>query len=256
MAAFLWAKQSTAVSHASAARLHRFDKYREDDSVELISRQVMKPPKGITLHRARSLTVKQVCDLQGMKVTTVARTIFDLHASDAREGAKMLDEALRRRMVQIGELEFVATLNRGKGQAATPEFERLIEDRRVSGHADHDLETDVIAFLAKYGFPPHRRQFHITIPGRVTAQVDFAWPDQRVCLLAHGGTIHRQGKVWENDQTVENAIRGGGWEAVVVTRKILNQTPDNLAADLRTALSKTQNPGHGIEGLEAVRHKA
>ena len=154
---------------------------------------------------------------------------------------RALDEALRRQMVKVEDLRWCLERNGRRGRAGIASFEALVEDRDAFGTTDSALETDVVAFLRAHGFPPHERGHEIIDRGRIVASVDFAWPDQRTVLLAHG-SVHRQPRKWELDQVIENHLERLRWSSVRATRKMLDADPEGLSRALWHALRKA-SPG-------------
>jgi hypothetical protein len=119
-------------------------------------------------------------------------------------------------------------------------FGKIADDRAESGALDSGLETDTLIVLREAGLPLARRGYRITTP-TLMAQVDFAWPDKKVCVQVHGGTIHRQDKNWNNDQRVENAIAATDWTVVKATRQLITKHKKEWLANLKKVLGLSAN---------------
>jgi hypothetical protein len=238
VAATLWAGERTAVSHRSAARLWGLDAFRDEDAIELTSRRVLSAPTGVTFHRTRSLMKSEVVEHPetGLVVTNVARTIYDLGQLGVAKRERMVDEALRRNMLGVNDLEHVLGLNNTRGRVGAKRLAEWVADRAEYGPTDSDLETDVLAAFRSAGLPAPRRQFRVTQGKRLVARVDLSWPDRRVAVQAHSPTIHRQGKTWEKDQRIENALTALGWKVIKATREGLKKNPGELISAVRRAL--------------------
>jgi very-short-patch-repair endonuclease len=53
--------------------------------------------------------------------------------------------------------------------------------------------------------------------GRHVAELDFAYPRQRVGIQVNGASIHRRHAVWERDQDQLSDLAALGWRIVHVT---------------------------------------
>ena len=247
MAAFLWAKTGAVVSHAAAARLWGLDDFAESDAVELSSRHGLTAPPGITCYRTRHLMKSETCELpthdcevpgvDGMIITSVARTLLDLASTQPRRVERALDEARRRSMVTLDQLEHCLELNHRCGRAGSGLLAALAQDRKTFGATDSSLETDALAVLAAGRLPSPHRQYRVLTATRFIAQVDFAWPEHQVALQVHSSTLHRESKTWEKDQRTENALALAGWTVIKVTRAVVEKQPHELVANLRRALA-------------------
>ena len=103
-AALLAVGPDAALSHATAAALQELLR-AASGPVELVHAPPhRRSPAGVRLHRLRSLDRADTEMRQGLRVTSVARTLEDLVAADHPGLARALDEALLRRLVRPREL--------------------------------------------------------------------------------------------------------------------------------------------------------
>ncbi len=77
---------------------------------------------------------------------------------------------------------------------------------------------------------------------RFIAEVDLAWPQQKVAVQVHGSSFHRQPSTWENDQRVENELQLHGWFVVKITGRMLHDAPEYCVALIARALSRRRSP--------------
>lgn len=224
VAASLWAGPETAVSHDAAARLWGLDHFQEVQSIDLTSRFVLAVPDGITFHRTRKLLRGEVQEHHqtGLTVTSVARTLYDLGHLPSGKVEKTLEEALRRNLVRLNELEYVLSKNGTRGREGAQRLAKWVADRVDHGLTDSDLEVLALRALRDAGFPAPRRQYRVTHEDSWVAKVDLAWPERRVVVQVHSSTIHRQPRVWEKDQRVENTLAALGWKVLKATKESLD----------------------------------
>lgn len=243
MAATLWADGKAIASHRAAASLWELDGF--GPCIELSGLVGLTPPDGIAYHRVRRLHRADVARRTGIPVTTIARTLLDLAGMvTGRTLERALDQALRTRLMRLAELRWCLERNGRRGRRDVASLELLLRDRGAFGPTDSPLESDVAGFLRKRGFPPHVRGFDLVADGRIVAQLDFAWPAQRVALLVQSA-FHRDPRNYERDQMVENLLDLHGWTRVRATNKLLGERPGDLARLLWRALEGGANAAHG-----------
>lgn len=121
-AASLWAGARSALSHQTAATLWRLEGF-PSAAVCVTTTRGLRAASGISVHRASSLEPADVEPVDGMAVTTPARTLLDLAAVEPPDKVGLaLDHALTSRLVSLPKLRwFVDTRGR----------------RGASGHRGH-----------------------------------------------------------------------------------------------------------------------
>jgi hypothetical protein len=236
MAACLWAKGKAAIFGQSAAAVWEFQGYWRA-RVELCGSSSLSPPAGVVFHQVRRLARADVTTCAGIRVTTVARTIMDLTAIvPARTLERTLDEALRKGQVTLKELLHCIQRNGRRGRANIAHLEALLEERRHQHAADSPLESDFAAMLRQYGLPSPVKRYVVIEDGRRIAEVDLAYPRQKVAAQVHGSSFHRQPRTWETDQRVENELQLNGWFVVKVTARMMEEDPDESVELVARAL--------------------
>jgi very-short-patch-repair endonuclease len=178
----------------------------------------------------------------GIRVTSVARTLLDLAAVvSPRTLERTLDEALRRGMVTLKAVRYCIERNGRHGRAGVAHLETLMAERYQQNTADSPLETDVAALLRESGAPPGVKRHRVFEADRYIAEVDLAWPEEKVAVQAHGSSFHRQPRTWEDDQRVENELQLHGWLVVKITARMLAEAPEESAALIARALERRAN---------------
>jgi hypothetical protein len=92
VAAWLWSRRKSTIAGLSAAALHGSEWIDSDLPAELIRREACDVD-GIVIHRSQ-LRDDEICAVQGMPVTTPARTAFDLGRRDRLQTAIIRVDAL------------------------------------------------------------------------------------------------------------------------------------------------------------------
>src|SRR5687767_7370039 len=120
MAAHLACGASSVVSHRSAAVVWQLlEPDARQQPIEILVRARERRHPGIVVRRAGSLRNDEVTKLEGIPITTPARTIVDLAASvSARELEQALALSLARRLATRRQLERVFTRAKGRPGSA------------------------------------------------------------------------------------------------------------------------------------------
>jgi len=237
MAASLWAKGRAVISRQAAAALWEFENYWRT-RVELSGLSKLSPPDGVVYHRVGRLATADVTVRRGIRVTTVARTLVDLAAVvTPRTLERTLDEALRKQMVTLKALRYCIERNGRQGRSGIANLEALMVERYQQHAPDSPLETDVAALVRESGLPTGITR-HLVVEGdQVIAEVDLAWPREKVAVQVHGSSFHRQPRTWENDQHVENQLQLHGWLVVKITARMLAEAPEEVVAYIAEAIN-------------------
>jgi len=238
MAASLWAKGKAVVSRQAAAALWEFENYWRN-RVELSGLSVLSSPPGVDYHRVRRLAPADITVRRGIRVTSVARTILDLAALVSPQTLeRTLDEALRKQMVTLKALRYCIDRNGRRGRDGVGHLEMLMAERYQQHPPDSPLETDVAALLRESGVPAGIKRHRVIEGDQVIAEVDLAWPREKVAAQVHGSSFHRQPRNWENDQWVENQLQLHGWLVVKVTARMLAESPEEVVASVSRAIGR------------------
>jgi very-short-patch-repair endonuclease len=238
MAASLWARGKAVISRQSAAALWEFESYWRT-RVELSGLSNLSPPPGVVYHQVSRLAAADVTTRRGIRVTSVARTIVDLAAVvSPRTLERTLDEALRKQMVTLKGLRYCIDRNGRRGRGGIAHLELLMAERYQQHAPDSPLETDVAALVRESGLPSGVKRYLVIEGDFVIAEVDLAWPREKVAVQAHGSRFHRQPRNWENDQQIENQLQLHGWVVVKVTARMVAEAPGEVVDLIARALGR------------------
>jgi hypothetical protein len=217
-AAVLASGPGSIVSHVSAAS--RWNVLRSaartvDVTVGLGGRQA---PRGLRLHRTRALADDEVMHLDGLPITTPARTLLDLAAAGLRDRplATALDRANKLRLLDFAELHRLlaryprrpgtgslnAQLSRYRGPVDTrSELERLVHELCDA----HDLPLPLA---------------NTVIEGRVR---DFYWPHCRLVVEADSYGWHSSPDALNDDRERDVELTLAGYHVLRFTYEQVTQ---------------------------------
>ena len=220
------------VSHATAA--DAFD-LRASGSlivhVTVRGRAGRKRHAGIRVHRPRMLPDDEVTDLDGLPITTPARTILDLASTGLRGRAleQALDQAELQRLLDFAEL--AQLLARYPRRPGTRSLKAQLDRYRGPTDAGSHLERLILELCDANGLP--RPLVNTVIEGRVR---DFYWPHPRVVVEADSYRWHRSPTALNDDRERDVELTLAGYTVLRFTYEQVTRRPKYVIRALRSAL--------------------
>jgi very-short-patch-repair endonuclease len=235
MAAALWAGPGSVISHGTAGELWAVPGARARE-VELWVPAPRSPrTPSVVVHRGTRIDRADRTTLEGIPVTTAARTLIDLSArmEDDRLLAAM-EDAIRRRIVTPDRLAARLDALSESGRPGASRLLRLL-DERDSAASESALEAKVWLLLSRSSLPRPVRQHWVATPGG-RYRLDFAWPEHRVALEADGWEHHGGRAAFGKDRARLSEISATRWRVLVATWEIVTRDPRRLLRWAGTAL--------------------
>jgi very-short-patch-repair endonuclease len=233
MAAVLAAGPGAVLSHRSAAALCGLRRTSRS-VIEVTAPHRRRLRERIRVRRA-PLPADEVTVVDGIPVTTVARTLLDLAAVLPRDQVETaMSEAEGRRLQDSVPLPVLVRRYPGRRGLAT--VKAIIRERAVrSAITRSELESRFASFLARHGLP----RPEVNAPIRVGArwiEVDCLWRRQRLVVELDGRAFHDTEDAYEADRARDRALSVAGLRVVRVTWEQLHREEPAVATDLRTLL--------------------
>lgn len=230
VAAVLACGPAAVVSHSSAAALWQLIQIRGrmpliDISVERGERR--RP--GIRLHRVRAFTADEVTKLEGIPVTTPARTLVDIaHALTDRALERALIEALGSH--RVGRAELLAVLARHEGRPGLRRLRALVQMDHV-GLTRSKAEDRFLALIRKALLPVP--EVNVEVAGN---RVDFFWRAERFVVEIDGFAYHSTSGRFEKDRERDASLVAEGVRVTRVTWRQLVKEPEAVIVRLALGL--------------------
>jgi hypothetical protein len=231
LAAVLALGPGTMLSHESAAALWGLAGDRRKVHVTAPrGRQVRPGRTGIQLHRCKFQADERAVR-NGIPVTTVARTLFDLaERSQHHELKSAWDEASRLGLLRVSEV--AAVHERGRGRRARRRIKPFLDaEQRYVEDTASPLEGRFAAFVLAHGLP--QPQTNVMVDGD---KVDALWPAARLIVELDSWEFHAHREAFETDRDRDTDHLVAGYRTIRVTHRRLSAEPDRLAAQIRALL--------------------
>lgn len=238
-AAVLAYGEGALLSHRSAAALWGLSRPRAGavDVTAATGRQGIHRREGIWIHRGR-LHAEDRTMHDGIPVTTVARTLFDLAEVVAFEQLKgAAEEADRLKLLRVRELERVC--ERGYGRRALRPVRRLLAGLEAPTEGRSPLENRFHAFCRKYRLPEPARNVHV-----LDHEVDALWPEARLVVELDSWEHHGHRAAFERDRARDPKLLLAGYRTIRITHRRLDTEPSTLAKEIAHLLRTPAPPAH------------
>lgn len=241
MAAVLAGGSDAAVSVRAAAAMRGL--HPPTGLIDVTVPRSRRPRRGLCFHRA-ALPADEITVVDGIRVTTVPRTLFDLAGVQPRPRVeKAINEAEVRRLWDPLSLQDMLDRHPGAPGAAT--IRAVLEAGRIGDSLSaSELELRFLAFLDDQRLPRPDANAAIHL-GHRHADGDMVWPSARLIVELDGRGVHDTRAAFEADRERDRRLLVAGWRVVRITWRQLHDEPWRIAADLRLLL--------GLEATSPVR---
>ena len=231
-AATLWAGPGAVISHRPAAALRSLLPAGELIHVTTPNRR--RPRRGIVLHERR-LPADEITTIDGIPVTTTARTLLDVAATEGRQAfERALRQADYHQLTDATPLpSLIARYPGGRGTAIA---RAAIDARRPTGHTESELEDRFVEFLVDRGLALPRLNADVCVDGR-RFRVDCLWEAEGVVVELDGRRAHA-GERADADAERDLILASAGLVVVRVGWRRLHDDPDGLEVNLRALLAR------------------
>ena len=241
-AAVLGVRGVAVASHGTAAALWGMaDRPRAGiELLTMVSTTVRR--RGILQHRTHVLPAGHRSRVNGVPVTSLARTLVDLSGrmSAGRLG-ELLDEGTRRHLLTVEEFErCVARVGYGHGRDLNVIGKALALRVPSAQPLESVLEARALRWLLDNDFPPPVPQF-VVAPYRI----DLAYPEQKVGIEMLGFGPHSGRDAFDHDAERGRFLALNGWVLLPFTS---TSTEPQFTSDVGDALQQRLVPT-GTDGL-------
>lgn len=234
MAAVLASGREALLSHHTAAALWGIRGY-SGGAIHVTVPHKSTSTKQIRRHHS-PLPADERAVEEGIPVTSVHRTIFDLASSEEVDAVvAMIKEA--EYLNRWDRLSLPDLLERYPGKRGSRKVQAALErlKEEPSGRTRSKLEQRFAPFLRRHRLPlPRFNDWILLDPKRY--QVDCHWPHLRQIVELDGWEGHRSRSAFRDDRARDRALTAAGYSVTRLTWNQLDDEPEAVASDLRRLL--------------------
>lgn len=192
-------------------------------------------PPDVSVHRS-PLPPDELCVIDGIPATGLARTFLDLAAVESRHRVEnALNEAEVRGLRDS--LSIPDLLERYPRRAGTAMLRRILaEEGHAQGVTRRELEKRFKRLLGRSDLPRPRLNADVAVAGGRNFNVDCLWAAQRTIVELDGRATHGTRRAFERDREKDRLLQADGWRVVRVTWRQMEDDGDGVIADLRRIL--------------------
>jgi hypothetical protein len=190
---------------------------------------------GISLHRARRVHPADRAEVDGIPVTSVARTLLDLAAVvPSRRLERAVDAAKRLQLFDLREIDRL--LERSRGRRGRRALIAAIGAYRPSGLLRSELERLFLDAFRDAGLP--QPSTNLFVAGE---EVDAVWPDSRLVVEFDSHEFHRTRAAFERDRIRDAQLQRAGYRVLRFTHRRLESEPAAIVDTVRALLKVPHN---------------
>jgi very-short-patch-repair endonuclease len=226
-AAALACGADAVVSHRSAAEMFGLLPENGGEVHVTVAGRNIAPREGVRRHRIAAFGPGEVTKMRGIPVTTVARTICDIAATEPdNEVEHAYQEALYRRIVT--DRQMAAVLKREPYRRGAPVIRRLLENPTMTRS---DKERLLLRLIAQAQLP--KPLTNVRLHGYL---VDAYWPEHGLVVEFDGWPAHGHRGAFESNRKRDQVLLAHGVGVMRVTGRHLKYEPVAVAARIAMAL--------------------
>lgn len=201
------------LSHVSAAALRRLlDNTGTRRPVEVtMPRRRRRRIEGVRIHRVRDLLPAEVTTVDGIPVTTPARTLLDIVGRlTEREVEQALAKALRLSLVTRQEMDRM--LDRHPRHRGAPLLRQLLHAEGGPSFTRSEGEEKLLEITRTARLP--RPELNVGVLGH---EVDFLWRSERVAAEVDGYAFHASARSFASDRQRDAELTAAGYRVLRFT---------------------------------------
>jgi very-short-patch-repair endonuclease len=186
---------------------------------------------GLAIHRSRLPLDEARVERQAIPVTTIERTLIDLAgARPDRLLVRAFHAADRLELLDLRALG--AACERARGKRGVRRVTGLIAAHREMPFTRSELERMFLRLCDRAGIK--RPAVNVEIE---RFEVDCVWPPERLVVELDSYGFHRDRASFEADRIRDARLQLAGYRVLRITWRRLVDSPDEVAAEVRTLLS-------------------
>jgi very-short-patch-repair endonuclease len=193
-----------------------------------------RAPNGLRRHRARNLVEEDRALVDGIPVTSVARTLLDL-AWKLRgdQLARVLSRAEELKLLDLAEIH--AVIERNRGHHGAKRLRHALDIYKPAVYARSEFERRFVDHLVASGLPRPATGWN-----ELGYELDVYWPDFRFGVELDTWETHGTHDAFERDHDRDLEFALAGIETIRVSERQFRREPDVIATKVSSLLDRHQ----------------
>lgn len=233
MAAVLACGPEAVLSHRAAGCLHGFllPSLNRLEVTVSPSKRARRP--GVTCHEA-DLARDEITEIDGIPVTSLFRTLFDLVGDlKPRQFERAWKEVGVKRLTD--RVPLVELIDRHPNKRGAGALRRLQVSTKPIPVTRNEFEERFLTVLDADGLPRPRFNAPLHLRGQFF-EPDCLWEPQKLIAELDGGEVHNTDHAFQSDRKRDRILLAEGYRTTRITWEQLRDEPEEVVADLRSAL--------------------
>jgi very-short-patch-repair endonuclease len=225
LAAVYACSPGSLASHRAAGALHGL---LRSSRIEVTTSRGRRPRSGMTIHRSRLIGEDDRAVVDGIPVTSVARTLVDL--ADVLTDERLEKAIHQAEILGLFDLDALERASQ-PGRRGAHRLTRVLASYAPETHLIRSKAEAKLKRLCKAHALP-RPQFNVQVHGH---EADVYWPEAALILEFDGAATHRTTHAFHADRRRDRALAAEGVQSIRVTWPDLNAA---LMDELREILRR------------------
>jgi len=239
VAATCAAGRDVVISHKSAGRLWGLRRCLTEQVHAVIGVERHRHLPGVVIHRSLVAPSDVVHRADGIRLTTVTRTLFDLGKvlNDA-DLESAVEHGLRLGLTDLDDLRSIRSRMQSSGRKGSAALGRILDARPLHARPpDSNLELRVERAIMQAGLPRPLRQQAFVPESGTTIRVDFYWPELALVLEVDHDEWHGSRRDRSVDKWRDRQLKRIGIDTVRVTDSDVDERLEQVIADMRVIIT-------------------
>jgi hypothetical protein len=236
MAAVLACGQSALLSHRSAAALLGLRKEGWAKIDVTVPHRSHRRHAGIAVHRSTTLASADATEVDRIRTTSAARTLFDLaEVLPRRPVERAFDQADYMQLLDLRAIQ--DQLKRNPARHGAKIVRSILEEHYIGSTLTRsEIEEAMLELSRALGLPrPEVNAWLDLHDGGLMIQPDFMWRAQRL-IVEVDSKYHRTAQRYEADRRRDQRAMVAGWRVIRTTERQIKNRPQELHATIARLL--------------------
>ncbi len=226
------------VSHHTAAHLHALARVGPDPLTVMVHTRTTHGFPGVTVRRCHDLLDHHITELEGLRVTTPARTIVDLAGVvSKRRIESIVDVACSTGLLHPDEIDECLEQVARRGKPGVAKLRQVLGDRGVGALASASrLERRGLELILDAGLGPPFVEH--PIPWSPERRFDLAFVDEQVAIEWDSLAWHTAPDRFDGDRRRDREALINGWMVLRFTWRDVNDRPAMVIRHIKAVLGR------------------